>query len=131
MIAANKHRSQLAGALRYLIGICAITDDIAQVINLVITGRGIQTRFQRLQVRVYVRENKVAQRSRGPLRIQATMSLPILTRAHAYKATRAQCPGEISRNGAAPAGRACFSTVASGTWRSVLSVGIAWMSPRV
>src|ERR1051326_3881524 len=48
-----------------------------------------------------------------------------------YGDTRAQCPGAISRKGKAPAGRASFSTIASGRDRSVLSVGMALISPRV
>jgi len=48
-----------------------------------------------------------------------------------YSDTRAQWPGAISSKGTAPAGRASFSTTASGRARSVFNVGMALISPRV
>ena len=45
----------------HLIGVCAIANDIAQVINLVVFGSGVQASLQRFKVGMDVRKNQYAQ----------------------------------------------------------------------
>src|SRR6478752_5520901 len=133
MVSADEDGAQFARARSHLIGIGAIADDIAQVINLVVFGSRIQASLQRLKVGVDVRKNQYAQSSlQSSMRLNRQFEcINSYGDAVSYGETRAQCPGAISSKGTAPAGRASFSTIASGRARSVFNVGIALMSPRV
>src|SRR6185312_176211 len=61
MVAAYENRSQLARTRGHLIRICAVADDIAQVIDLVVFGSGVQASLQRFKVGMDVRQNQYAQ----------------------------------------------------------------------
>ena len=66
MVAADENRSQLTRARGHLIRICAVANDIAQVINLVVFGSGVQASLQRLKVGMDVRQNQYAQGACSP-----------------------------------------------------------------
>src|ERR1041385_4775456 len=125
MVPTDKNGSQLARARCDLVRICAITNDIAQVVNLVVFGSGVQASLKRFKVGMNVRENQYAQTCKSLMRLKTTECI------NYCGDTRAQCPGAISSKGTAPAGRASFSTIASGRARSVFNVGIALINPRV
>src|SRR6478609_10414675 len=61
MVSADEDGALFARARSHLIGIGAIADDIAQVINLVVFGSRIQASLQRFKVGMDVRKNQYAQ----------------------------------------------------------------------
>src|SRR6476469_7369853 len=66
MVSADEDGAQFARARSHFIGIGAIADDIAQVINLVVFGSRIQASLQRFNVGMDVRKNQYAQSSLQP-----------------------------------------------------------------
>src|ERR1700719_3345607 len=61
MVPADEDGSECTRTVGHLIGIRAITNDIAQGVNLVVFGSGVQASLQRFKVGMDVRQNQYAQ----------------------------------------------------------------------
>ena len=62
VIAADEERAQLTGAGNHLIGIGAVTDDVAQIPDYVVCGKSIDARLERINIRMNVTDNEDAHR---------------------------------------------------------------------
>src|SRR6266481_2001356 len=121
MITTHKNAAHVAHARGHFIGTRAVADDIAQIEDEIEFRCCIQAGLESFKVGVNVGEDEY------------THGFPesVNQNPHYCRAVRTQWPGEISLNGIRPCGSDCLATVSSGWLRSVRSVGIARMRPRV